>query len=103
MMKATSDPFVELIATSKDGRRVFRQQSSCKCKNVDPVYNETLEVPVATEGNRLEEVLGSVSPSLVKDTDRLSRCTPPEKWSLDEKRLSAAATKHRPPASFLSD
>merc|ERR1719253_1763193 len=93
--RGTSDPFVEIIASSKDGKQIFRQQSTCKCKNLDPVYDEVLEIPVAASSGELQALLGSISPSLVSESGLpLSRHLVPEAPTIEEKATAAKATNH---------
>jgi len=100
LLKATSDPYVELLATSKDGKHIFRQQTMIKPRCCDPEYGETLEVPVAASAGQLEATLQKVSP-VFTDT----RCMVPEADVLEIKKSTASSTKHRAPekGAFLSD
>lgn len=90
--QGTSDPYVEIIATSKDGKIVFRQQTQCFCRNLDPVYDEVLEIPVAAKSGLTEAALSSVSPELIKD---IAGKMPPEE--------KAAHNRVSAPEVFLTD
>jgi hypothetical protein len=98
--QSTSDPFVQLIAMSKDGKHIFRQQTSCKCRELDPVFNETLEVPTAAKPQELEATLQTISPGLAKE---ISRFFPPEVAAVTEVAAATKWTKLPSPQSFLSD
>merc|ERR1719311_725488 len=100
MGQSTSDPFVQLIAMSKDGKHIFRQQTSCKCRELDPVFNETLEVPTAAKPQELEATLQTISPELAKE---ISRFFPPEVAAVTEVAAATKWTKLPSPQSFLSD
>jgi hypothetical protein len=63
--RQSSDPFIWITASSKDGEHCFRQQTTVKPKCLDAVYNETFHLPVASSANVFEETLGKVSPELV--------------------------------------
>jgi len=56
----TSDPFVEIVATSADGTLKFRMHSAVKIRNLEPEWEETFELPVAKDPNLLDKTLSNV-------------------------------------------
>mmetsp|Transcript_81784 Transcript_81784/g.227707 ORF Transcript_81784/g.227707 Transcript_81784/m.227707 type:complete len:794 (-) Transcript_81784:131-2512(-) len=63
-LSSASDPYLEIVATSKDGSRCFRQQTSVKCYTVDPVWEETFEIPDARNSRATESALELASQAL---------------------------------------
>jgi len=62
--KSASDPFVEVLAVSKDGERRYRQASSVKPHTVNPVWDEVFDVPVALRSGELEASLDAAARGL---------------------------------------
>mmetsp|Transcript_56246 Transcript_56246/g.89130 ORF Transcript_56246/g.89130 Transcript_56246/m.89130 type:complete len:229 (-) Transcript_56246:256-942(-) len=58
----TSDPFAVITAFSRKEAHVLTQQSSVIVKNLNPKWNETLDLPVAAGTDQLLEGLKAVSP-----------------------------------------
>lgn len=56
----SSDPYVTLVARSDDGKLTFHQRTSVIAANLNPTWNETLELPLAmlTNEGRLGRLLG---------------------------------------------
>lgn len=57
--RSTSDPFAVLTAVSQDGRFRFRQQTCVAERQLDPVWEETFELPVAADPSALHTALNS--------------------------------------------
>jgi len=55
--RPASDPFAVLTVSTQDMRHCFRQQTSVVINNLNPEWNETLEVPVAARQGLLENAL----------------------------------------------
>jgi len=60
MIMSSSDPFVEVIAISQDGKRGFRQVTKVLVKNLSPEYKETFEIPVVSKPDFLQETFRSL-------------------------------------------
>jgi len=54
---ATSDPYCLVIAKSKAPLREFRQVTSVKLRDLNPVWDETLDIPVAANASFLMDSL----------------------------------------------
>jgi len=52
-----SDPYVELVARSQNGRHRCIQRTSVRCNTLNPEFDETLELPIASESTLLEDSL----------------------------------------------
>jgi len=98
-LKATSDPYVELVASAKVGNRIFRQQTTCKPRCLDASWGETLEVPVVRDADQLEATLQSVSPALTKRP--ISKFMCPEAAALAARAQNAASGRPRSSTSVL--
>jgi len=62
--RSTSDPFAVITAISQDGRFRFRQQTCVVERQLDPVWEETFELPVAVDPSALHVALNSAAPGL---------------------------------------
>jgi hypothetical protein len=75
-LKGQCDPFVEVVALSKDGQFCFKQQVSVKALTLEPEWNETIYIPEVADSNMLmaglQEVIGDDS------DERLESLMPPE-------------------------
>lgn len=60
MIMNSSDPFVEVIAISQDGKRGFRQVTEVKVKNLSPEWGETFEIPVVSKADFLQDAFRSL-------------------------------------------
>mmetsp|Transcript_27205 Transcript_27205/g.59123 ORF Transcript_27205/g.59123 Transcript_27205/m.59123 type:complete len:787 (-) Transcript_27205:116-2476(-) len=60
LVKRSSDPFVIVEAISEDDRR-FRQQSSVILGNLNPRWDEVIEIPEVARGGYFEDILNSTA------------------------------------------
>jgi len=59
MLQSTSDPFVEVIAVSKDKAFKLREQTAVVVSSLDPVWNATIDLPVARSLDAFHTAVGA--------------------------------------------
>eukprot|EP00434_Breviolum_minutum_P011502 symbB.v1.2.010141.t1/scaffold618.1/size180184/18 len=78
--RASSDPFVKVFAFSEDESFQCVQRSTVKVKNLDPVWDETFDLPVAKpEHASLEAIVGSPK----ADASKIGVTLPPVPYTLE--------------------
>jgi len=91
MLQSKSDPFVEVIAISKDQQCRLRQQSEVVVDSLDPVWNAVFDLPEARSMDHFKTALGQEVIQVFNDEPMASVFVSEEPPEINGKMLSDSA------------